>query len=235
MNEDEEIKKQLVDRFYWDDRIDASNIKVRVDRGEVLLEGTVPSFVGKDAAYNSTFLVPGIVSVKNELKVEHPEKTIIPDEQLESDARATLIFDADVDSSKVDVNVRGGEALLEGSVNSFWKKFYTEDMICKIRGIKSIDNRLAVVPTGRFSDEQISREITSAVRRNYHADAPDIDVKVEKGKVFLAGKVPSLAAKRDIYEAAFYTPGVVDIRDSGIIIELGGKGIAQEHPEIFGQ
>ena len=39
---DEDIKKDVVDELDWDSRIDASDIFVEVENGEVLLSGTAP-------------------------------------------------------------------------------------------------------------------------------------------------------------------------------------------------
>ena len=46
----EEIKKDVVDQLYWDNRIDASSVTVEVDGGRVKLKGTAPTYTAKEAA-----------------------------------------------------------------------------------------------------------------------------------------------------------------------------------------
>lgn len=70
---DEDIKKEVVDHLYWNNEVDASDIEVRVDDGEVTLTGSVPSVNNSIAAENAAFDIEGVVVVNDELDVEIPE------------------------------------------------------------------------------------------------------------------------------------------------------------------
>jgi hypothetical protein len=53
--------------------VDAGDINVRVENGEVTLEGTVPSHRERDMAEADVRSLPGIKNVHNRLQVKHPQ------------------------------------------------------------------------------------------------------------------------------------------------------------------
>lgn len=53
--------------------VDASDVSVRVERGEVVLEGTVPSHREKQMAEQDVQSLPGINNVHNRLQVSPPQ------------------------------------------------------------------------------------------------------------------------------------------------------------------
>jgi hypothetical protein len=53
--------------------VDASGVNVRVERGEVTLEGTVSSHREKRMAEEDVNSLPGIKNVHNRLQVSHPQ------------------------------------------------------------------------------------------------------------------------------------------------------------------
>ena len=64
----EEAREGIVNHGH----VDASGINVRVENGEVILEGTVPSHREKDMAEEDVNSLPGIKNVHNRLQVSHP-------------------------------------------------------------------------------------------------------------------------------------------------------------------
>jgi hyperosmotically inducible protein len=49
---EEQIKRDVVDQLYWDNRVDASDVTVEVSNGTVTLRGTVPTYFASTAALN---------------------------------------------------------------------------------------------------------------------------------------------------------------------------------------
>jgi osmotically-inducible protein OsmY len=62
-------------------------------------------------------------------------------------------------------------------------------------------------------DEQIRKDIVGVLKQNVLFHEHDIEVGVINGNVSLSGEVPTFAARKAAYEAALYTPGVVNIHD----------------------
>lgn len=215
---DEDIKADVVNQFKWDARIDASDISVTVDNGKVKLGGEVPSVTGKTAAADDAYLVDGVISVENNLKVSFPEtKTVPTDADIKTNVVDALSFNSDLESYKVDVTVDKGWVTLEGTVNAYWEKIEAENEALDVNGVLGVTNNLAVVPTGSYLDENIAQDIVSALERNVHVNADDIDVKVEDGEVTLDGTVKTYTAKNAAFDSALYTPGVVLVNNRIIV------------------
>ena len=107
---------------------------------------------------------------------------------------------------------------MEGSVDSFWKKLHAERVASDLAGVSRVENRLAVVPTGRFADEAIATDIVGALKRHSLVDAERVELRVADGVVSLSGSVPSPRARRLAREVARRTAGVIDVRDNLSIV-----------------
>lgn len=215
----EEIKKNVVDNLYWDTRVDASDVDVEVSaEGEVTLKGSVPSFTSKTAATTSAWSVTGVSAVNNRLTVEYPAAVTVPsDEEIQDDIENILLWDTDIDSTKIDVSVNDNEVTLEGSVDAYWK-IYAAERLADTTGVYSIENKLAVVPSEDEEDEVIAESIVNALTRNVDVNSEDVEVKVKNGEVTLRGTVSSWSAYRAAEESSFFTAGVTDV-DNLIEIE----------------
>jgi hyperosmotically inducible periplasmic protein len=121
MNEhEEEIKRDVVDQLYWDQRVDSSDIKVSVDNNTVTLSGVVSSFTEKKQAMADTWSIEGVSEVNNEIRVEYPSSLTIPtDEEIKENIETTLLLNLELDSSEIKISVRNGIVTLQGTVDSF--------------------------------------------------------------------------------------------------------------------
>ncbi|MDX1641494.1 MAG: BON domain-containing protein [Balneolaceae bacterium] len=218
MRDDEDILADVAHHLDWDDRIESKEISVKVMNGNVDLEGTVPTMTDKSAAYDDAKLVDGVVSVTNNLDVQMPSTTTIPnDAKIKEHVRNSLSINSDVQSYSIDVTVENGWVTLEGTVKAFWEKISAENEVLEINGVLGVSNNLAVVPTDDYEDEIIAEEIVNALERNVHVTAEDVEVTVKNGSVTLAGFVKTFSAKNAAYESAIYTPGVISV-DNRIVV-----------------
>ncbi|MCZ7572123.1 MAG: BON domain-containing protein [Ardenticatenaceae bacterium] len=67
---DERIQEDVCDRLTQHGHLDASGIEVRVQDGEVTLQGTVPSRQARYMAEDTADSVPGVKDVQNRLQVQ---------------------------------------------------------------------------------------------------------------------------------------------------------------------
>ena len=67
---DERIREDVCDRLSWDDEVDATDITVRVQNGEVTLEGSVETRHMKRLAADIAEGVAGVVDVYNTVRVK---------------------------------------------------------------------------------------------------------------------------------------------------------------------
>ncbi len=218
MRNDEDIKVDVVKQLKWDARIDASEVSITVDNGNVELEGNVPTMTAKSAAFDDAYLVDGVLSVSNNLEVEIPAAKKTPtDAEIRDNAVTALSINSDVESYKIDVTVDKGWVTLEGTVNAYWEKVSAENEVLDVNGVLGVSNNLGVVPTESYLDKNIAEDIISALERNVHVNADDIDVKVEDGKVTLDGTVKTYTAKNAAFDSALYTPGVITVNNRIIV------------------
>jgi osmotically-inducible protein OsmY len=215
---DEAIKRDLVDELYWDYRVDASSVKAEVSDGVVTLTGTVPSFSARNAASTAAWGIDGVTEVTNLLTVRFPPTFAIPsDAEIMTSAERTLAWNPDVHSADIQVSVTGGTVKLEGTVDAYWKRWKAQDLVSDLRGVVEVENHLAVAPSESFLDKDIARGIEAALERNLYVNAEKITVRVEDGRVTLTGTVPSHYARGRAYDAAAFTPGVLDV-DNNIVV-----------------
>jgi hypothetical protein len=72
---DDRIQEDINDRLTDDPRVDASEVNVKVENGEVTLTGTVDDRKAKRRAEDIAESVPGVTHVENLLRVHSPAST----------------------------------------------------------------------------------------------------------------------------------------------------------------
>ena len=211
---DEQIKQDVTNQLTWDSRVDASDVTVAVEDGEVTISGTVPSYSAFSAARDITSSVRGVTEVTNLLTVKFPTTFVKPtDEDIKNNVMSLLKWNFDVDASDLEVMVENGLVTLEGTVDSYWEKVSAESDAERASGVIDVVSKLAVVPTEKVSDELLAERIMDRIEQNTVADVDQINVEVEDGEVTLSGTVPSWYVWSSVYDAAQYTAGVMDIDD----------------------
>lgn len=215
---DEQIKKDIVDQLYWDGRIDASDITITVDDGEVTLTGNVPSYRAREAAVNNAWRVQGVVGVENDLEIVYFEPETLPnDMQIRENILSSFRWNPDLRTEDIDVTVDKGWVTLEGTTDAFWKKMDAESIAYSVRGVVVVTNKIAIVTTQNITDELIAEDVMDAIERDVRVSVDSVDVTVTNGEVTLTGTVPSTTARNAAYSAALYTTGVINV-DNNIIV-----------------
>lgn len=210
----EDIKKDIVDQLYWDDRVDASHVKVEVTDRTARLSGHIASYTARRAAETDAWLIAGVASVDNRLEVSSPpEHTRPTDEDLRAELAMALSWNSELQGTDIEVSVRDGRVTLIGSVDVHWKKRIAEELVAGRVGTVDVKNELAVVPSQRFEDRLVAGSIISALERNMHVEASAIDVRVNEGVVTLSGSVSSVPEFRAVGEVASRTIGVIALNN----------------------
>jgi len=216
----EEIKKDVVDQLYWDDRVDAASVNVDVEDGKVVLRGTVPTLIARHFAAADALAVAGVHALDNQLTVRYPASVTAPsDEQIRSNVENLLEWSSPIDAEHVRVHVQKGTVELEGPVDALWKKSHAEEVLLQLTGVTAVENKLTVVPTKDASDETIAESLASALKRNPMINADAVDVRVANGVVRLTGAVPNWAARQVAYQSALHTFGAIGVDDQLVVAE----------------
>jgi len=215
---DEQIKLSVVDQLKWDSRVDISDIDVAVSGGTVKLKGSVPSYRMREIAARDVLDVDGVTYLANELKVQYNPAVVLPDdEQIKDNIEKMFSWDPEIEPENIAVTVSAGKVTLEGSVNAIWKKLKSQDIASNVTGVFQVINKLAVVPTDTYIDQNISETIMASLERNAHVNARDVHIKVENQIVTLSGKIPGWKAYHAAQDAALYTRGVVQVHNNLVV------------------
>jgi osmotically-inducible protein OsmY len=215
----EDIKKDIIDQLYWDARVDASDINVDVQGGNVTLLGTVPSFLAQQSVLEDARSVKGVAGIDSRIEVAQPE-TVPTEADMADHIRDLYLWDPSLADQDIQVAADAGEVSLEGTVDAAWKKLRAETKALGVTGVHSVTNELAVVPTMSVFDETIAAAVYDALRRSANVDESSVNVTVENGTVTLSGTVPTWISRNAAFDAALYTDGVVDVVDDLVIESL---------------
>ena len=125
-----------------------------------------------------------------------------------------LLLDNMVDSYNIDISVNEGIATLSGNVNNILSKERAVRIAESVKGVRSVVNKLNVMPLLGKPPERIQKNIEDALIRDPATDTFEIDVSVrEPGYVILKGEVESWTEKRLVEKIAKSISGVTGIKN----------------------
>ena len=209
-----ELEKEIKDRLDWNNEIDESQIDVSVINGIATLKGCVTTYPEKVLTEIESSMVPGIISIINEIEVKLSEKSKVQsDKDVEEAMFCLLDANSEINPNDVKVSVKDGIISLEGKVDSLWKREKIQKMASQIKGVNSIKNYILVKPSKEISDEKIEELISKSLENSVRIDSKNVNVKAENGIVIVSGVVSSLVEYEAIIEIINSTNGVLDIEN----------------------
>ena len=84
---DERIREEICQHLTEHGWIDASDVEIRVENGEVTLEGTIDTREAKRLAYDIVDVVPGVTDVHNRLTLQGTRRGAAPQRGGDGSAR----------------------------------------------------------------------------------------------------------------------------------------------------
>lgn len=132
----------------YDPRIpDAQKIAVAAVDGVVTLRGTVERFTQRRAAVADARQIGGVSDVIDELKV-HPllgSELTSADDAIRGQALQMLIWDIEVPSDRIDVQVFDGWVTLKGEVDYQFQSDDAFEDVARLSGVIGVTNKIRVV------------------------------------------------------------------------------------------
>lgn len=135
------VKSELIAEKY----VKARNIDVDTVGGVVVLSGYVDSQQEADRAGQLAKSVPGVVRVKNELRIG--SRTMgqgLDDKVLSSKIKARLMEEPGIKSLNIDVDVYSGSVNVTGTVPSQEQKKKVLNLIRSIEGVRGVVDNLQI-------------------------------------------------------------------------------------------
>jgi osmotically-inducible protein OsmY len=146
--------------------------------------------------------LPGLASLG---KINDLDITLAVDGQLENDDG--------VPAHMIDVQTQDGIVALSGSVPHLLARERVDDIAATVKGVRSIINRLEVLPVVR-TDDMIREEVEMALMEDPATDLFDLQVAVRDGIVTLSGLANSWQEKQLCVKVAKGVMGVKDVRSN---------------------
>jgi hyperosmotically inducible protein len=120
---------------------------VETFRGNVQLNGFVPSSEMKSEATRVARNVKGVQKVDNNLRVSDNDRSageVVDDSVITAKVKTALIGDETVKAREVNVETRNGVVQLAGFVDNSAQKSQASEVARRIAGVKQVDNQLEV-------------------------------------------------------------------------------------------
>jgi osmotically-inducible protein OsmY len=205
------LQRGVFDEFVHESALDAADIRVVVEGRVVTLLGTVRRYPDKLAAERAAKRVRGVQMVRDELAVMPPASEQRTDWEIALAAMQVLESHVLVPREQVHATVAGGWIQLEGEVGRGAERRAAEQAVQCLVGVKGVNNLITVKLTA--PPEGLRARVTAALARTAGVRGHRIDVAIENGDVVLQGRVPNVAARDRVEQAAWDVPAVTSVRN----------------------
>jgi osmotically-inducible protein OsmY len=185
--------------------VSPGDITVYYEDGRLTLTGTVDNLQAKTAAARNAGNTAGVRRVRNLLKVRPPDAR--DDADIAQSVREWLSWDPYVKTDDLTVSVQNGKVFLRGEVRTRFEKERAGELAARARGAVDVANHLEArrPPATQKSDAELREAIRQEIRWSPYVDLDQVAVKVQDGRVTLAGTVDSWReshlAEKNAYEA----------------------------------
>lgn len=224
---DETIAFWVREALREDPRIDASDMKVKIQSGIATLSGTANNLSSKKYAILETKKIAGVRAVVDKLVVRVTSRS---DTDITQDILRRFLHNSDIEHQGILVKVLAGAVTLSGQVDSWAERQEAELVASEVRGVTSVKNELKVSYETKRPDEEIRTDVLATLRRDVYLAGLPIKVFVEKGVVTLKGSVASPYEKDRASDDSFLVVGVRDVKS---LLEVEGvkpKGVRSKAP-----
>lgn len=137
---DTDIAHRAVNALKWDVEVPDSKIKMRVDKGWIMLDGDVEWQFERLAAERAVRYLTGVLGVTNNIKIMPRVSAFDVSARIKDALRRT----ADADAKQIEVEAKDGTVTLRGSVHSWKDRADAERAVWGAPGVTTVDDRLTV-------------------------------------------------------------------------------------------
>lgn len=196
------------------------HVKVKAKDGIVTLTGTVQDKDAKALAVDTVENLPGVIGVKNEIKVEsaYPEKS---DGWMALKIRGRLLVKGNVSASTTKVAVKEGHVTLNGTADNVAQKELTAIYAKDIDGVKSVQNDIVVTDKAtvgeKIDDASITSQVKFALLTHKSTSALKTKVVTADGVVLITGDAASDAEKSLVTKLAGDVRGVTKVSNNMVV------------------
>jgi hyperosmotically inducible protein len=148
-------------------------------------------------------------------RVGAPLRASERDDRIESSARQSYVFKTYLQGEDIKIEAKEGVVTLTGVVSDESRKALAQETVANLRGVKSVDNRLAIkgAPPTANSDAWLRDKVRTALLFHRNVRGSSTAVYVQDGIVILRGETFSQAQKDLTTEYAKDVDGVKEVKN----------------------
>ncbi len=159
------------------------------------------------------------------------EKTFT-DLQITDAVEDEFLFDQAIPLNEIDVKTDSGIVRLTGTVDNILAKDRATRLAETVKGVKSVVNRIKVVPSVIRSDTAIQKDVENALLMDRATESYEVDAKVKGNVVTLTGRVQSWQEKQLAEKVAKGVRGVTEVKNQIGIEYESDRPDMEIQPEI---
>lgn len=137
---DAEIAEAVLNALKWHTAVQEDRIKIKVEDGNVKLEGEVDLAYQRDSVTTAIQNLNGVCSVFNLISIKLPVTSFDVKQQI----KAAFQHAANIDAEKINAEVSGTEVTLRGKVRSLAEKDDAESAARATPGVTKVNNKLEI-------------------------------------------------------------------------------------------
>jgi osmotically-inducible protein OsmY len=179
-------------RMYHSGVFKSGDVQVNYRDGVATLSGAVDNLASRLDAERAARKVAGVTRVVDNIVVRADD--VSEGQILEQARHQVVMYYAYGIFDNVQLEAQGDKLIVSGQVTQPFKKTDIGNLLTRVRGVASVENRLEVLPTSAFDDQlrlQIARAIYGDPYFIHYANQalPPIHIIVKNGDVMLEGVV----------------------------------------------
>jgi len=138
---DDEIAQEIINAFKWNWSVPSSNVKVKVEKGWVTLDGNLRWNSQRETAVRIVKNLRGVIGVSDNLKIKSEVQDLIEQEEIVKAINRNWTLE----DKHIIVEVAGNKVTLKGDVNSLYQKEEAEKIVWNATGVSFVENNLNII------------------------------------------------------------------------------------------
>ena len=217
---DDRIESSAGNSYVFKTYLKDDSVKTDSLNGMVTLTGTVSEAFHKSLAQDTVEGLPGVKSVKNELRVGGELPVEHSDGWLSLKVKSALMFHRNVSASKTEVSTENGTVCLRGEASSVAQKELTTEYANDVEGVKMVKNEMTIKEmqskpietlSEQIDDASITGQIKTSLMLHRSTSSLKTMIQTKEGVVTISGIAKNAAEKSLVTKLVSDTYGVIKV------------------------